>query len=412
MRPGISRRNFIKTASACAGSHLLFSGFTVRAGQLDQSAVVLPAWWNPPELPVRDGGNNPDADPAVIPKNGQVIRDTHFSRWRADGIWPQSKRSGVVFAWKTDPEFSWQLENCRFSDCWGEVVTGHYGMNLRDLWFENLSNIGVMASDPMTLYGRNLNFVNVCQDHPDIIWDHAGAIKVTGFSATEEPWVDLDGIHVFNCWNGPYFWADTGPVIRKLWNASFTGGCRCRGLMFELAAGSPDWIPTLKNIEVAHTNYEKFKGQPWNNVFNGVVLLMNSKNITAENLTIITPPHASAFAFQDDDRRHEKSGLAPAVLRDLDFCGGLIVLRGDDSTLERHYWHAPGKNGAGENIRIRDFEVWVEAASLSEARARCSSPFASDLNIKTMTAQEIDEGLIRRGQAHLLESRSAHPRFI
>lgn len=399
----------MKLTAAAAGSQTLVSSPFVWAQQNEQTSSAFPDWWRPPELPIRDGGNDPAADPAVIPKTGDNIRDIHFRRWRADGIWPQSKRSGGVFAWKTDPDISWRLENCRFSDCWGEVVTGHYGMNLRDLWFENISNIGVLGSDPMTLFGRNLNFLNACQSHPDIIWDHAGAIKVTGCNATKEPWVDLDGVRVFNCWNGPYFWADTGPVIRKLWNASFTGGCRSRGLMLELAAGSPDWTPSLKSIEIAHTNYEPFPGQPWNNVFNGVVLLMNTKNITAENLTIITPAHTSAFAFQDDDERHIKSGLAPAVLRDLDFRGGLIVLRGSDSTLERHYWHVPGKNGAGENIRIRDFDVWVEANLLSEARARCDSPFASNLNIKAMTAKEIDEGLIRRGQSHLLESRSAYP---
>jgi hypothetical protein len=112
--------------------------------------------------------------------------------------------------------------------------------------------------------------------------------------------------------------------------------------------------------------------------------------------------------MQDDAGRHGHSFIAPAVIRDLDFNGGLIVLRGANSTLERHYWQQPGLDNVGTNITIRNFEVWVEAGSQSAASARCASPFASKLKISHMTSAQIDAGLKKRGLAHLLESNKAH----
>jgi hypothetical protein len=49
-----------------------------------------------------------------------------------------------------------------------------------------------MGNGPMSLHGRNLCFNRVSTDHPGIIWNHAGAIKVTGGGAKVEPWVDID----------------------------------------------------------------------------------------------------------------------------------------------------------------------------------------------------------------------------
>jgi len=399
----LPRRDFLKLTAAISGASLIPR--SLWAGE-----VAAPTWWKPPKLPVVDGSGK--ERPFVLnPKNGELVQGKHFVNWRAKGIWPKPGAAAVAFEYNNDPAIHWGMRNCQFSQCEGEVICGRYGMDMQDLWFNECTNVGIAGFDLTSLYGRNLNFYRVSTGHPGIIWDHCGAIKLCcgpGEMAAE-PFLDIDGLRVFDCWNGPYLWVDTGPIVRKIWNASLTGGTRTRGLMFEVCAGDPAHTPTLKNVEIAHTNYEpRFS---WDHVFNGVILIMNSRDLTGENLTIITPPHASAFAFQDDDERHIRGYSSPNATKDIDFQGGLIVLRGDDSTLERHWWHEAGKNGVGNNIHIRDFDVWVESDRPSAAQARCESPFAESLDIRAMSSIEIDEGLRKRGQAHLLESASMHERI-
>lgn len=402
MNNALPRRHFLKLTAAIGGASLI-------PRSLWANEVAAPSWWKPPKLPVVDGTGK-ERPFLLNPRNGALVEGKHFVNWRAKGIWPKPGAAAVAFEYNNDPAIHWGMCNCQFSHCSGEVICGRYGMEMQDLWFDHCSNVGIAGFNVTSLMGRHLNFWRVSTDHPDILWDHCGAIKVCAGprEMPAEPFVDLDGLRVYDCWNGPYLWVDTGPVVRKLWNAKLYGGCRTRGLMFECCAGDPARTPSLKNIEIAHTNHEpRFT---WDHVFNGVILIMNSRDLTGENLTIVTPPHCSAFAFQDDDERHEHGYTAPNATRDLDFHDGLIVLRGDDSTLERHWWHEAGKNRVGENIRIRDFEVWVQADRLSAAQARCDSPFADALDIRAMSAREIDVGLRERGQEHLLESADVHHR--
>jgi len=57
----------------------------------------------PPTLPIDDGGKDPSKNPAITPANGQVISDTHFRNWTADGVWPKAGAAAVIHASEIDP---------------------------------------------------------------------------------------------------------------------------------------------------------------------------------------------------------------------------------------------------------------------------------------------------------------------